>query len=607
MTDNPLARAVFALLVVASFAAFFVTQRLKHTPTVVQRFEMTPFFSPATTGFHQVERLSFRIKATDEVTATVVDSAGDDVATLVRGRQLHKYTQLSLTWSGLTDAGRRAPDGDYRLRVRLRNQGRSVLSPRSFRLDTTPPRPRITAIAPARGPAARGGPPVLPLPRGGGVRIYFTADIGGNPADTDGGRDPQLTLYRTDVSPAQMVQALPIPAGATSTTWDGTIAGRPAPQGIYMVAIRSRDAPGNFGSDPPVLPPLPSRPPSGRAGITVRYLGVQPPSVPALQRSATAFGVDARQQSYRWSIARVGASRPRAGGNTTKPILDLPAPGGISGLYLLGVASGNQSEAVPLVVQDTIHRRVLVVVPTISWLGADAVDEDGNGMPNRLLDGLAVRRERIFTAAPAGLADQVGPVLTFLDRLHLRYDITTDLALAATPRALLAGHTGVLLPGDERWLTGPLASALHTYVSGGGVLASLGTDTLRGQVTLSGDELTHPTLPGDVDALGARFGALTASSAPITDFQDGAVQLFRGGDGRFTGYSQYEPLQSPGAGAQLVASAVVGGGSTPVIAAARLGRGLWIRTGLPALPSRLASDPNAGALMKRIWQLLSGR
>jgi len=33
---------VFARLVVASFAAFFVTQRLKHTPTVVQRFQHSP-------------------------------------------------------------------------------------------------------------------------------------------------------------------------------------------------------------------------------------------------------------------------------------------------------------------------------------------------------------------------------------------------------------------------------------------------------------------------------------------------------------------------------------------------------------------------------------
>ena len=41
-TADPLARVVFALLVLACFAAFFLTQRLKHTPTAVQRFKLTP-------------------------------------------------------------------------------------------------------------------------------------------------------------------------------------------------------------------------------------------------------------------------------------------------------------------------------------------------------------------------------------------------------------------------------------------------------------------------------------------------------------------------------------------------------------------------------------
>ena len=596
--DSLLARAVFALLVAASFAAFFVTQRLKHTPTIVQGIQRTPYFSPTAGGAHGVERISFRIRSTDDVTVTIVNSSGDDVATLRRDYHLDKYTRLHLAWYGHTDSRRRAPDGDYRIRVRLRHQGRAILSPRTFRLDTTPPRPRITSTTPAR--------PVLPLPGGAALKIDFTADAGGVAADTDGGRDPELLLYRTDVSPAQLVEALPVAAGATSATWDGTLGGKPVPAGTYMVAIRARDAAGNVASDPSVLPPVPAHPPAGASGITVRYLGVQPPSVPAIQRSATAFGVDARGQSYRWSLARVGASRARAGGSATKPILNLKAPGGISGLYLLGVASGTHSEAVPFTVQDTIHRRVLVVVPVITWLGNDPVDETGDGLPNTLTAGLPVRWERIFTAAPPGLAEQVAPVLAFLDRHHLRYDITTDLALASGPDALLSGHTGVLLPGDERWVTASVAGGLRAYVEGGGRLASLGTDSLRGQVTVSGDSLAQPTLPGDVDAFGARMGPVTQSQGTITDLQDGPIQLFRGTTGLFSGFGAYEPVQSPGSGAQVVSSAVAAGG-TPVIVAASLGRGLWIHTGLPGLASRLDSDQNSTALMKRIWQLLLGR
>jgi len=98
---QPLARAVFAALVVACFAAFAITQHLKHTPTPVQNFKMNTWFEPsAPGGLHPVEHLSFRIAGSDDVTVAIVDSAGDEVATLLRDRPLARYTQLSFQWDG---------------------------------------------------------------------------------------------------------------------------------------------------------------------------------------------------------------------------------------------------------------------------------------------------------------------------------------------------------------------------------------------------------------------------------------------------------------------------------------------------------------------------
>ena len=77
---------MFALLVLACFAAFFVTQRLKHSPTAVQSFKLTPRFSPTPTGHLKQERISFKLARADEVTVTIVNSAGDTVATLVSDR-----------------------------------------------------------------------------------------------------------------------------------------------------------------------------------------------------------------------------------------------------------------------------------------------------------------------------------------------------------------------------------------------------------------------------------------------------------------------------------------------------------------------------------------
>jgi hypothetical protein len=153
-TDR-LARAVFALLVVACFAAFFLTQRLKHTPTAVQTFKLTPFFSPTPAGHIKEERISFKVARSDDVTVTIVDSAGADVATLVRRLAVVGYKPLSLRWNGRlgvarrysvvgvagghasilpANRGRLAPPGEYRVRVTLRHRRRSILSPRSFTL-----------------------------------------------------------------------------------------------------------------------------------------------------------------------------------------------------------------------------------------------------------------------------------------------------------------------------------------------------------------------------------------------------------------------------------------------------------------------------------------
>ncbi|HEX4484474.1 MAG TPA: hypothetical protein VH081_11900 [Solirubrobacteraceae bacterium] len=150
-----LARTVFALLVLACLVAFFLTQHLKHTPTAVQRFELTPFFSPTPSGHIKEARISFKLSHADEATVTILSSSGATVATLLRDYPIARYKQFSLRWSGRRGtargykrlpgpdggvslaprlSGALAPAGEYRVRVSLREQHRSVLSPRGFKL-----------------------------------------------------------------------------------------------------------------------------------------------------------------------------------------------------------------------------------------------------------------------------------------------------------------------------------------------------------------------------------------------------------------------------------------------------------------------------------------
>ncbi len=152
---DKLAQVVFALLVLACFAAFIVTQRLKHTPTPVQHFSLTPRFSPTPQGHLKQEQISFKLARADAVTVTILNSAGDTVATLVHNRPVARYKQFSLRWNGRMggphgfstamaadgktivtpiNTGALAPAGEYRVHVTLHAQHRTVPGPRTFTL-----------------------------------------------------------------------------------------------------------------------------------------------------------------------------------------------------------------------------------------------------------------------------------------------------------------------------------------------------------------------------------------------------------------------------------------------------------------------------------------
>ena len=152
--SDPVAGIVFVALVVACFAAFLITQRLKHTPTAVHRYKLSSAFSPYPRGHAKLEEISFELANAEPVTVTIIDSDGNTVATLVRNYPVRRYKDFSLRWNGrrgtahrvghlITPGGRSipvpdnegtiAPPGEYRVSLGLRNHGQ-VLLPRSFSL-----------------------------------------------------------------------------------------------------------------------------------------------------------------------------------------------------------------------------------------------------------------------------------------------------------------------------------------------------------------------------------------------------------------------------------------------------------------------------------------
>jgi FlgD Ig-like domain len=588
--SSVLVRVVFGVLVLATFGAFLVAQRLKRSTPIVDQVFYKRYLAP-TCDDCKNKRVTFYFapRNAGHVSATVVDDAGDDVKTLVSDRRLsrrrHRYV-----WDGRSDAGTLVPDGVYHLRVTLRDQGRSVTSPLRLIVDTKPPRPRVVVITP---------PQILPGAPGalGRARIRFRGRSFAKPV---------IQIYRTDVAKPEPVARFQILRGRHVAKWDGnTSAGTPAPDGIYVATVTIRDRAGNAGSAPVLLPPRRSEPASTR-GVSVRYLTVKAPLQPVAAGSVAHFDIGPLARRMRWNLGPPGLGQPLARGQSkTRTLAVRISPDARTGLYYLRVVAAGHRAVQPVLVQGASRGSVLVVLPGIAWQGGNAVDDDGDGFANLLSAGNSVQTVRPFAHGlpPTGLRERVEPLLRFLTRERVPYTITSDIALAQGTGPKIAGHTGVVFAGDETWLTAQLDTALRAYVEGGGKIASFGTDSFRRRVTTSGSRLTDPTRPARINALGEQTAPLHQEQVPMAVAQD-ELGLFAGTDGFVGLFSEFEQSERLTAGARI-ASAAGRDRDHPAFVAYRLGKGIVVRAGAPAWTASLAGNPELTDVTRRIWSLLS--
>ncbi|MCW2984777.1 MAG: hypothetical protein JWR63_2347 [Conexibacter sp.] len=610
---------VFGVLVAATFAAFFVAQRLKNAPSVVQQFRAYYVFSPNGDGRLDRARITFKVKQADDVTVEVLDADGDPVKTLLDDRHLAAYAPIvpSLRWDGTDDQGQAVPDGRYRVRITLRHLGRSVIPQRSILKDTRPPRPRVLSI----GSQKAYGPELLPEPDGSPAHVHFAPAL----------QKAAVMVFRTAPGAPRLVRTDDqLRFGATEWDWNGTDdRGRRVSPGTYVVVLQWRDAAGNVGSsvalDRAGLPILRRSPPArlpGRGGVTVRYLGAQTPVTPVKARETVPIQVDARQQRYTWTVRRLGSSAVRAHSTNPKttPNVRFQAPGGKSGVYVFIAHTATRSTRVVFPIQARAPvagtaakpRGVLVVLPYVTWQGRNPADDDGDGAPNTLDLGGPVRPFRIMAGdgLPVGFTDQEGQLLRWLDREGKRYDVTTDLALALGQGPKLAGHHGVLIPGDARWLPTKVRVGLRAFAKAGGTVVSTGTDSLRRGVGLDAKgRLADPSARKPTDLFGARLADVAAKPTNLTIFtEDPKIDLFKNGNGLFANVPAWEATERVGEEADLLSNAVTEKyDAKTVVVAARFGKGLVIRPGFPSFAQRVAadSDPATSALMARMWTLLS--
>jgi hypothetical protein len=139
------AALVFALLVLATVAAFAWAQRVKRDPLVLDKvtFVAVPnphpkhpvhAFTPDSGCRFDRMRIRFRTTQSDQGTVQVVKPGGRVVITLARDRFLKRYTFHTFYWDGHMRNDGIAPPGRYKLRVRLLGQGRTLVTPGAIKL-----------------------------------------------------------------------------------------------------------------------------------------------------------------------------------------------------------------------------------------------------------------------------------------------------------------------------------------------------------------------------------------------------------------------------------------------------------------------------------------
>jgi hypothetical protein len=581
------ATVVFALLVVATVAAFFVTQRLKRSAPVVRHVMMPLYISPNGDGRKDTAVIRFRLpKADDRVTVSMVDANGDEVRRLA-DRRLSKGRHR-FAWNGRDNSAAIPPDGFYYLRVVLGGQGRGTIARRGIHLLTAKPVPKLLSVSPAR------------IPPGGreAVTIKFSGPL--NPA-------PVFSVYRTDAGPPRVVWRFAGAVGSGTATWDGRIGRRPAPAGTYAFAVTAENRALVAGSSPQKLPPAPASA-QQHTGVTIDGLVAVPPLDAVRAGTGLDITVGGATGRVQWAITPLGGGRALRRGAGQAPVLRLGIPPRTrTGVYMVRLAARAGTARVPVAVQGrSAGARVLVVLPAVTWQGLNPVDDDADGFPDTLDDSRAVPLARPLAGGrpPVGFGSEVAPLLGFLSSNGLRYDLTTDIALAAGRGPGFGSYRGVVFAGSERWFTEALDRRLRGYVERGGRVASFGTDALRRTLTLTATELADPSPPQGTNVLGEETGPASSAAAPLVVNPGDTLGLFSGTDGFVGLFTRFEQSRRRVGGTRIAASAGRDP-AHPAFIAYKLGRGLVVRMGTPQWSRMLSTDTEVAAVTKSLWSLLS--
>lgn len=208
-------------LLAGTVAAFTYTEALKLETKPVGRANFDRWLSPVCDCPSETARLRFRLREPKRLDVTVADADGERVRVLESGVR-HPVGRVRLRWDGRDDAGQVVPDGAYRVRVRLRDERRTIVIPVDVNVDTTAPRVRVLRVSPTL------------VKYGGELRVGYRSN---EPAR------PILSVDGTEVVRGELRGA-----GRRTLVWPAVVDGTPLAAGIHTVSLAVQDRAGNVST-----------------------------------------------------------------------------------------------------------------------------------------------------------------------------------------------------------------------------------------------------------------------------------------------------------------------------------------------------------------------